>query len=79
MATTTSPGLGDGRECSLTLTTRHGKQGVLNTASNGQLENEFGTKKEEDVVQKILEKGDIQSTEVRCRFVPVSYPRCADK
>jgi ribosome maturation protein Sdo1 len=43
---------------------RHGKQGVLNTASNSQLENEFGTKKEEDVVKQILEKGDVQSTEV---------------
>jgi hypothetical protein len=44
---------------------RHGKQGVLNTASNSQLENEFGTKNEDDVVKQILEKGDIQSSEVR--------------
>lgn len=43
---------------------RHGKQGVLNTASNSQLENEFGTKNEDDVVKAILEKGDIQSSEV---------------
>lgn len=43
---------------------RHGKQGVLNTASNSQLENEFGTKNEDDVVKQILEKGDIQSSEV---------------
>jgi hypothetical protein len=46
---------------------RHGKQGVLNTASNSQLENEFGTKNEDDVVKQILEKGDIQSSEV-CHF-----------
>ena len=45
------------------FTTEHGKQGVLNTASNSQLENEFGTKNEDDVVKQILEKGDIQSSE----------------
>lgn len=43
---------------------RHGKQGVLNTASNSQLENEFGTKNEDEIVKKILEKGDVQSSEV---------------
>jgi len=46
-------------------TPRHGKQGVLNTASNSQLENEFGTKNEDEIVKKILEKGDVQSSEVR--------------
>ncbi|KAH8723264.1 ribosome maturation protein [Phaeosphaeriaceae sp. PMI808] len=45
------------------FTTEHGKQGVLNTASNSQLENEFGTKNEDDVVKKILEKGDVQTSE----------------
>ena len=49
----------------LTNIDRHGKQGVLNTASNSQLENEFGTKNEDEVVKKILEKGDIQTSEVR--------------
>lgn len=44
---------------------RHGKQGVLNTASNSQLENEFGTKNEDDVVKQILEKGEFQSSTVR--------------
>lgn len=43
---------------------RHGKQGVLNTASNSQLENEFGTTKEEDIVKKILQSGDVQTSEV---------------
>ena len=52
----------------LTSPPRHGKQGILNGASNSQLENEFGTKVEEEIVKKILEKGDIQSSEVR---VPV--------
>ncbi|KAF2820335.1 DUF1960-domain-containing protein [Ophiobolus disseminans] len=45
------------------LTSEHGKQGVLNTASNAQLENEFGTKNEDEVVKKILEKGTVQSSE----------------
>ena len=37
----------------------------MDTASNAVLENEFGTHKEEDVVQQILEKGDVQETEVQ--------------
>lgn len=44
---------------------RHGSQGVMDTASHGTLEAEFGTHKEEDVVQQILEKGDCQNHEVR--------------
>jgi hypothetical protein len=44
---------------------RHGKQGILNTASKQQLENEFGTSKEDDVVKKILTEGSVQSSEVR--------------
>jgi ribosome maturation protein Sdo1 len=43
---------------------RHGKQGVLNTASNSQLENEFGTTNEDEIIKKILETGEIQSSEV---------------
>ncbi|KAJ4366255.1 hypothetical protein N0V83_007891 [Neocucurbitaria cava] len=41
----------------------HGKQGILNTASNGQLENEFGTKNEDEVIKKILQQGEIQTAE----------------
>ena len=37
----------------------------MDTASNGTLEDEFGTSKEEDVVQQILEKGSIVESEVR--------------
>ena len=44
---------------------RHGNQGQLDTASNGQLEDEFGSHKDEDVVAQILEKGTILETEVR--------------
>lgn len=38
---------------------RHGNQGVMDTASKGQLEDEFGTSKDEEVVKQILEKGTI--------------------
>ncbi|EAT78470.1 hypothetical protein HBI56_184500 [Parastagonospora nodorum] len=45
------------------FTSEHGKQGILNGASHLQLENEFGTKNEDDVVKQILEKGDVQTSE----------------
>ncbi|KAI9817227.1 MAG: hypothetical protein M1827_001340 [Pycnora praestabilis] len=45
------------------VTHKHGAQGVLDSASNSTLENEFGTHKEDDVVIQILEKGDVQETE----------------
>ncbi|USP79058.1 uncharacterized protein yc1106_06332 [Curvularia clavata] len=41
----------------------HGKQGILNTASKGQLENEFGTSNEDEVMKKILTDGSVQSTD----------------
>ena len=40
---------------------RHGAQGVLDGASKGMLESEFGTSRDEDVVTQILEKGELQS------------------
>ena len=43
---------------------RHGTQGVLDTASKGTLDTEFGTTKEDDVIAQILEKGDVQESEV---------------
>lgn len=43
---------------------RHGAQGQLDRASKSMLENEFGTKNEEDVVRKILEQGDVQEQKV---------------
>lgn len=33
------------------------------------MENEFGTKNEDEIVKKILEKGDVQSSEVRPHFL----------
>ena len=38
---------------------------MLDAASHSTLENEFGTHKDDDVVAKILEAGEIQETEVR--------------
>jgi len=43
---------------------RQGAQGTYDTASNGSLDNEFGTHKDEDVIKQILEKGVFQETEV---------------
>ncbi|KAL1842288.1 hypothetical protein VTJ49DRAFT_5673 [Mycothermus thermophilus] len=37
-----------------------GTQGLLEGASKAVLENEFGTSNEDDVVQQILEKGNLQ-------------------
>ncbi|KAI8933544.1 hypothetical protein NX059_009281 [Plenodomus lindquistii] len=45
------------------LVPEHGKQGILNTASKQQLENEFGTTNEDEIVKKILTSGDVQSSE----------------
>jgi len=42
----------------------HGNQGTLDTAAKGTLEAEFGSSKEEDVIVKILEKGNIIESEV---------------
>ena len=47
------------------MNNRHGAQGILDTASKGQLEGEFGTHRDDDVVAQILEKGSIIETEVR--------------
>ena len=43
---------------------RHGAQGMLEGASRGLLENEFGTSNEDDVVLKILQRGSLQEFEV---------------
>lgn len=40
----------------------------MSHASQAMLDSEFGTHKEEDVVQKILETGSLQETSV-CRFL----------
>ena len=46
----------------------HGAQGKLDQASKGQLENEFGTTDENEVLKQILEKGTLVETMV-CRPV----------
>lgn len=43
----------------------------MDTASNGALESEFGTHKEEEVVAKILESGSIVESEVRSQHIPL--------
>jgi len=42
---------------------RQGTQGILDTASKGLLESEFGTHRDDDVCQQILEKGTIIESE----------------
>ncbi|RVX68228.1 hypothetical protein B0A52_08737 [Exophiala mesophila] len=41
---------------------KHGAQGELDTASKATLENEFGTSNEDEVVKKILEEGQLQTS-----------------
>jgi ribosome maturation protein Sdo1 len=57
------------------LLNRHGAQGNLDRASNALLENEFGTKNTDDVVQLILEKGDVQEVKVRLTPPLANIPR----
>ncbi|ORY15710.1 shwachman-Bodian-diamond syndrome protein [Clohesyomyces aquaticus] len=45
------------------VTQKHGNQGIYDEASNGALDSEFGTHKEDDVVKLILEKGVVQESE----------------
>ncbi|CAD6448372.1 10d618a7-1d8d-469b-9d6f-48f89ab482b3 [Sclerotinia trifoliorum] len=42
------------------VTHKHGAQGSLDEASVSQLENEFGTKVDDEVIKVILEKGEAQ-------------------
>ncbi|KAF2006590.1 shwachman-Bodian-diamond syndrome protein [Amniculicola lignicola CBS 123094] len=49
------------------VTHKQGTQGILDAASNGALESEFGTSKDDDVVKQILEKGDVQNTDAKQR------------
>ncbi|KAF7792855.1 hypothetical protein EIP86_003956 [Pleurotus ostreatoroseus] len=45
------------------LFSNQGSQGILRAPSEQQLENEFGTKKDIDVVQQILEKGNFKESD----------------
>ncbi|KAJ5971659.1 uncharacterized protein N7479_001577 [Penicillium vulpinum] len=49
------------------LTHSHGAQGVLDTASQSSLQNEFGTTNEDDCMVKILEGGEYQASTARER------------
>lgn len=40
-----------------------GSQGILGQASKQQLENVFGTTRDDDVVRQVLQKGAVQSGE----------------
>lgn len=54
------------------ISSSHGAQGVLDAASNGSLESEFGTYNEDEVVKQILEKGELQQTVVSIDWCPCS-------
>lgn len=49
---------------SLTSGCSHGAQGVLDTASQAALQNEFGTTKDDECMVKILEGGEYQASTV---------------
>jgi ribosome maturation protein Sdo1 len=53
------------------VTHKHGAQGVMDAASKATLENQFGTKNDEDAIIKILEKGEVQETMVSRLFLAV--------
>lgn len=62
------------------LKTRHGAQGIYDGASKAMLENEFGTANEEECITQILEKGEIQESEVRgIMFQPCHLLMSRDK
>jgi ribosome maturation protein Sdo1 len=43
---------------------RQGAQGILDTASNAELDSEFGTHKIEDVAERILKEGSVVKNKV---------------
>ncbi|OGM50067.1 RNA binding protein [Aspergillus bombycis] len=49
------------------VTHRHGAQGIMDGASKGILDTEFGTSNEDECIQKILENGEYQSSVTRER------------
>ena len=55
---------------------RHGAQNAYDGASKSTLENEFGTSNEDECMMKILEKGDLQETEVSLFSRTVKYIGC---
>lgn len=57
---------------------RHGAQNAYDAASKATLENEFGTSNEDECMIKILEKGDLQHTEVSRDFYLAPYTTSAE-
>ncbi|KAK8143585.1 hypothetical protein G3M48_007046 [Beauveria asiatica] len=51
-------------------TNKHGAQGQLDAAPNNILATEFDTENEDEVIKKILEKGNIQQSEMPARQGP---------
>ena len=49
---------------------RQGASGSLDGASKQMLEDEFGTKSEEDAIKMLLEKGEVQAKEVSHHAIP---------
>ncbi|KAE8162174.1 ribosome maturation protein [Aspergillus tamarii] len=49
------------------VTHKHGAQGIMDGASKGILETEFGTSNEDQCIIKILENGEYQATVTRER------------
>jgi hypothetical protein len=63
-------GLTNGRYLRVLLNlSRQGAQGILDRASNAQLESEFGTHKIEEVAQMIIERGQIIQNKVSGLYV----------
>jgi ribosome maturation protein Sdo1 len=56
------------------LINRQGAQGIYDTASNAELDSEFGTHKVEDVAEKILQDGSIVQNKVS-----IDFPEQKDK
>ncbi|KAL9116176.1 MAG: hypothetical protein Q9227_000546 [Pyrenula ochraceoflavens] len=46
------------------VTHKHGAQGVMDGASKSTLENEFGTSNDDECMKQILEKGEIQESDL---------------
>ncbi|KAL1878769.1 hypothetical protein Daus18300_002045 [Diaporthe australafricana] len=52
------------------VTHNQGAQGAYDSAPKSQLENEFGTSNEDDVIKAILEKGSVQESSMPAMKMP---------
>lgn len=55
------------------LSPRQGAQGTYDEASNAEKENEFGTKVDDEVIEKILASGTLQESSVSQQPPPPTY------